>query len=126
MVADVQYLLADISLKRKEHGQALEYVQQSLGTYERGTLEDSHVKVVGARVLEAEVLIANRMFQEARARLTMLESSVDRDTHEGEFQDVLSLLETLYTEIGPSRRWRAGIGTRRQRISWRRQRSLPG
>ena len=100
MVADVQYLLADISLKRKEHGQALEYVQQSLGTYERGTLENSHVKVVGTRVLEAEILLANEQFDEAETKLKALEGSIDREVHGEEYEDVLSLVEELFTQLG--------------------------
>ena len=50
--------------------------------------------------LEAEILLANEQFDEAETKLKALEGSIDREVHGEEYEDVLSLLEELFTQLG--------------------------
>ncbi len=99
MVADSQYSLATLYLQRQAYDVALALIQQSVATYERSSLQDNHFRIVDARVTEAEILIANERFGAAETLLKTLEASVDKAAHDGEYEEVLTLLEELYIKL---------------------------
>ena len=99
MVADTQYSLANLNFERKNYNEAFAHIQESLATYKRSTLADDHVKVVGAYVLEAEILLSLDDYTPAETKLKALEASIDQNIHTEEYQDVLELLVDLYTEL---------------------------